>query len=262
MPVTNPETIHPALWRASQLARGSGRTVAAGEETLAGELPGGGWPLGTLVELLVQQPGVGELRLLPDALLALGEKPIALLSPPHPPQALALGNWGIPAERLLWLRPQRTADLLWAAEQLLRAGTCGAVLCWQQHVRGESLRRVHLAAQTSETLFCLVRPSACARDSSPAPLARKLRHLPSEKAPLSEQGDILACCAARFAVSTDPALCACLLVRSAAPPMYDPYFLDAEPTDSWTADLSALQALAMTAAVLRRAIRFQGGCLY
>lgn len=170
MPVLDPETIHPALWRASQLARGTGRTLAAGDKALAAELPGGGWPLGTLVELLVQQPGVGELRLLRNALLGLGKRPIALLAPPHPPQALAWGNWGIPADRLLWLRPQRTADLLWAAEQLLRASTCGAVLCWQQHVRGESLRRLHLAAQTSETLFCLIRPLVCARDSSPAPL--------------------------------------------------------------------------------------------
>ncbi|MBY4898711.1 translesion DNA synthesis-associated protein ImuA [Cupriavidus sp. AU9028] len=165
-----PETIHPSLWRASQLARGTGRALVAGDEALSQELPGGGWPLGTLVELLVQQPGVGELRLLRPSLLALGKRPIALLAPPHIPQTLAWDNWGISPERLLWLQPKRIADLLWAAEQLLRAGTCGAVLCWQQHVRGESLRRLHLAAQASESLFCLVRPLACARDSSPAPL--------------------------------------------------------------------------------------------
>lgn len=170
MTVIDPETIHPALWRASQLARSAGRTVPAGDRVLSGELPGGGWPLGTLFELLVQQPGIGELRLLRPAFLTLGNRPIALLAPPHPPQALAWSNWGVLPERLLWIQPRRTADLLWAAEQLLRAGTCGAVLCWQQHVRGEALRRLHLAAQTSDTLFCLVRPLACARDSSPAPL--------------------------------------------------------------------------------------------
>lgn len=170
MPVANPETLHPALWRASQLARGVARTVAAGDGALAAELPGGGWPLGTLVELLVQQPGVGELRLLRPALLALGKRPLALLAPPHAPQSIAWSNWGLRPDNLMWIRPQRTADLLWAAEQLLRAGTCGAVLCWQQHVRGQALRRLHLAAQASDTLFCLVRPLACARDSSPASL--------------------------------------------------------------------------------------------
>jgi protein ImuA len=170
MPTVSPESIHPSLWRASQLARGSGRTLDTGCEALARELPGGGWPLGTLVELLVQQAGVGELRLLRPALLAAGKRPIALLAPPHAPQSHALANWGLLPEQLLWIRGARTADILWAAEQLLRAGTCGAVLLWQQHVRNDVLRRLHLASQSGDALFCLVRPMACARDASPAPL--------------------------------------------------------------------------------------------
>ena len=170
MPTPAPESIHPALWRASQLARGNGRTLATGYAPLTRELPGGGWPVGTLVELLLQQAGVGELRLLRPALLAAGQRPIALLAPPHAPQALAVANWGIPPERLLWIRAERTADVLWAAEQLLRAGICGALLLWQKHARNDALRRLHLAAQSSETLFCMMRPQACARDASPAPL--------------------------------------------------------------------------------------------
>lgn len=46
-----PESIHPALWRASQLARNTTRTVDTGYPALSAELPGGGWPTGTLVEL-------------------------------------------------------------------------------------------------------------------------------------------------------------------------------------------------------------------
>ncbi|WP_354687131.1 translesion DNA synthesis-associated protein ImuA [Cupriavidus necator] len=170
MSTPNPETIHPALWRASQLARPAGRTLPTGYPELASELPGGGWPVGTLVELLTRQPGVGELRLLRPALLAAASRPVALIQPPHTPQALALTSWGLPAQQILWIRGQRTADTLWATEQLLRAGTCGAVLLWQQHIRSDALRRLHLAAQSGEALFCLVRPVACARDASPAPL--------------------------------------------------------------------------------------------
>ncbi|MGY2488139.1 translesion DNA synthesis-associated protein ImuA [Cupriavidus sp. CP313] len=170
MSAPNPETIHPALWRASQLARPAGRTLPTGYPELSSELPGGGWPVGTLVELLTRQPGVGELRLLRPALLAAASRPVALIQPPHTPQALALTNWGLPAQQILWIRGQRTADTLWATEQLLRAGTCGAVLLWQQHIRSDALRRLHLAAQSGEALFCLVRPIACARDASPAPL--------------------------------------------------------------------------------------------
>ncbi|MGV4712386.1 translesion DNA synthesis-associated protein ImuA, partial [Burkholderia pseudomallei] len=47
------ESLHPSLWRGSQLARGGPRTVDTGYAALSVELPGGGWPLGGLVELLV-----------------------------------------------------------------------------------------------------------------------------------------------------------------------------------------------------------------
>jgi protein ImuA len=55
----SPEEIHPAIWRASQLARGDGRSIATGYASLSAELPGGGWPLGALIELLPQHSGIG-----------------------------------------------------------------------------------------------------------------------------------------------------------------------------------------------------------
>ena len=49
-------------------------------------------------------------------------------------------------------------------------------MLWQQHIRSESLRRLLLlAAQSSETLFVIMRPLACAHDSSPAPLRLAVR---------------------------------------------------------------------------------------
>jgi protein ImuA len=64
---TRAEEIHPSLWRASQLARGRRRTLDTGYPALSTGLPGGGWPIGALVDLLVQVPGVGEMRLLRPA---------------------------------------------------------------------------------------------------------------------------------------------------------------------------------------------------
>lgn len=46
---------------------------------------------------------------------------------------------------------------------------------WQQHLRSEALRRLHLVAQTSETLLIVLRPLACAQDSSPAALRLAVR---------------------------------------------------------------------------------------
>ncbi|WP_407945671.1 hypothetical protein [Paraburkholderia elongata] len=139
---------------------------------MSAELPGGGWPVGALVELLVQQAGVGEVRLPRPALGAVGKRPVALLQPPHMPDGLGLGHIGLSLKHVMQVKAQKTADSLWSAEQILRAGSCGALIYWTQHVQASSLRRLHLAARSSETLFVMVRLLAAALDLSPALLRR------------------------------------------------------------------------------------------
>ncbi|MCM3352179.1 hypothetical protein M3616_23780, partial [Bacillus velezensis] len=94
------------LWRGSQLARGGPRTIDTGFAPLSAELPGGGWPVGGLVELLAAQPGCGERRLLAPALARTVSvrRPLALVAPPQSPHATALASLGVPADTLLWLR--------------------------------------------------------------------------------------------------------------------------------------------------------------
>lgn len=169
------ESIHPSLWRASQLARGQGRVVETGYPVLSSELPGGGWPAGALVDLLIQQAGVGELRLLRPALSALAPRPVALLQTPQVPSSLGLAYIGLLLERVMHVKAPKSSDALWSAEQILRAGTCGALIYWAQYVQASSLRRLHLAAQSSDTLFVMVRPLAAAQDASPAVLRLALR---------------------------------------------------------------------------------------
>lgn len=176
--IAAPETLHPSLWRASQLAHSMSRCVDTGHPVLSNQLPGGGWPTGTLNELMVQQTGIGELHLLRPALSQVAHRRIVLLQPPHPPQGLALAALGLSPSQLVWVRSSRVTDALWAAEQILRSGSCGALLFWATHARGESLRRLHLAAQSGETLFFMMRPLAVAQDSSPSPLRLSLRPAP------------------------------------------------------------------------------------
>jgi protein ImuA len=71
--------------------------------------------------------------------------------------------------------PHRHADALWSTEQILRAGSCSALILWQNHIRAESLRRLLLATQSSETLFFVMRPLASAQDASPATLRLGIR---------------------------------------------------------------------------------------
>jgi protein ImuA len=172
----NIESIHPAVWRAAHLARTYGKTVDTGYAALSEQLPGQGWPVGTVVEFLLQQAGVGELRLLGPALVTVSQKrSVALVAPHQVPNGLGYAHIGVDPTKLMWLKASKSSDALWCAEQILRSGSCGAVMLWQQHIRAESLRRLLLAAQTSETLFVVMRPLACAQDPSPASLRLTVR---------------------------------------------------------------------------------------
>jgi hypothetical protein len=171
------DEIHPTIWRASQLARGVGRTVDTSYASLSAELPGGGWPVGALIELLPEHSGIGELRLLQPALATSGKRSIGLIEPPHPPNGPGLASMGLPLDSVVHVRAPRMADMLWAAEQILRTGSFGALLIWLQRVPQSSLRRLHLAAQSSETLFFVIRPETAAAESSPASLRLALRSL-------------------------------------------------------------------------------------
>ncbi|WP_321818398.1 MULTISPECIES: translesion DNA synthesis-associated protein ImuA [unclassified Paraburkholderia] len=170
LPLPRVEEIHPDLWLASQLASHANRTVASGHPALDAELPGNGWPAGSLTEVMHPQPGCGELRLLKRALATVSSRPVFVLQPPHRLQQVAFSWCGISTENVNVVTPRTAADALWAAEQILRAGTAGALLFWQQQIRADSLRRLHLAAQRAETLFFLFRPMAAASATSPAPL--------------------------------------------------------------------------------------------
>ena len=167
-----PETLHPALWRAGRLAGGGGRVLTTGYDPLNAELAGGGWPLGGLTELLCSQSGIGECRLLRPALSALctSARRIALIAPPYLPNAVRLIGWDFSPEQIAWVRADKPADLLWAAEQVLRSQAFGGVLIWLNQVRPGALRRLQVLAQAGESAIWVFRPAQALRESSPAVL--------------------------------------------------------------------------------------------
>lgn len=186
--ITNPHEVTPAdqvaldqvlrssVWRASELAVSRATTVRTGYEALDKELPNSGWPRSSLVEMLVEQHGIGEMQLLKPCLASLSQKErVAFVQPPYLPHSMACRSWHLNERNLLWLRPQSSADALWAAEQILKNGSCGALVIWQSNVRPESLRRLNLAAQSTDTWLWLVRPLAAAADASVSPLRIALR---------------------------------------------------------------------------------------
>jgi len=166
---------HPALWRGSGIVDAPA-TVPTGFRRLDERLPGGGWPLSTLVEILVPAAGVGEIRLLIPALRALSaarpDEPrwIAWLGPPHLPYAPALADAGLDPSRTLVIRPRAGLDLLWAMEQALRSDACAAVLGWAGAAGDQALRRLTLAAGEGQSLGFLFRPPCHRSEASPAAL--------------------------------------------------------------------------------------------
>ena len=164
------ESRYPGIWRASQLAHDMGATIHTGYVALNQELPNAGWPLGQLIEILIDQFGTAELNLLMPALAQLDRRPVILLAPPHVPFASAFQRGRDSAVSLLWIAGTKHKDHLWAAEQILKNGSCGALLLWQKQVNTDVLRRLHLMAQKSQTLFFIIRPMHAAQSPSPAVL--------------------------------------------------------------------------------------------
>lgn len=171
------EALPHALWRGNQMASFRSAVISSGHPLLDRELPNGGWPHAALIELLLQQAGSGEMHLLQPALAALTRqrRRVALLQPPHLPQIAAWSGWGLAPDCLLWIKAAASADAVWSAEQILRNGSCAALLFWQSHIRTDALRRLHLAAQASDTMLWMIRPLSAAHESSPAPLRLLLR---------------------------------------------------------------------------------------
>src|ERR1051325_3518060 len=154
-----------SVWRGGRLSASASATPT-GFEALDRELPGGGWPRGTLTELLVGRAGIGELRLVLPALAALSwaGRRIAWLAPPHLPYAPGPPAAGIDVAQLALVRAPARRDALWAAEQVLRSASCHALVAWLPRARYDELRRLAVAAESGRAWVALFRPAtpACA----------------------------------------------------------------------------------------------------
>ena len=161
-----------SVWRASQMGASNSRATPSGYEALDRELPNGGWPASVLIELLLSQNGIGELRLLAPTLAALTQagKTVILLAPPHIPFAPALAELGMDLQQVLLIQTDKPMDRIWAVEQTLKSASFGALLCWLPQARPDHLRRLQLAAGSGDGLCFVFRPVAAQRESSPAPL--------------------------------------------------------------------------------------------
>ena len=177
------------VWRAGELPCEAVRTVDTGYPALNAALPGGGWPVGSLTELLQKMPGDGEWGLLAPALALMASADLAttsvkpaprlpgrappavvLVGAPHAPFGPALAARQLDPSRLLLVQAGLPAAQLWAAEQALRCADVEAVLAWLPRVQMVHLRRLQTAAQEHGKLLFVFRPESAQHEASPAPL--------------------------------------------------------------------------------------------
>ena len=89
---------------------------------------------------------------------------------------------GIDLTRVMIVRTKSSQESLWAIEQALQSGACGAVLGWPEKASFAQLRRLQIAAEGSPALAFLFRSPLAARESSPAALRLHLQSLKGELA--------------------------------------------------------------------------------
>ena len=161
------------VWRGDELGEADAQVVATGHAGLDAELPGGGWPVGAMTEVLQSSPESHVWQLLLPALaqaVATRSGPVVLIGAPHEPFGPALAAGGLPVEALLWVRNETAQARLWACEQALRCADVSAVLAWLPQARVGELRRLQLAAAQHESLLFVLRPASVAQSASPARL--------------------------------------------------------------------------------------------
>jgi protein ImuA len=179
------DAIHADVWHAHALSTAPLPVLATGDAALDAQLPGGGWPVGALTEIL-QPPGVhSEWRLLLPALARSGLGPVLLVGAPHLPFAPALAAQGLALGRMLWVTAHSAASRLWACEQALRCAEVNAVLAWLPQVRSEQLRRLQMAASEYSKLLFVMRPQAAQDEASPAALRLHVQPHPATQVPAS-----------------------------------------------------------------------------
>ena len=171
----------PQLWRGREPNR-SQRTLSTGHSRLDKRLPGGGWPLGAVTELIAGTHGLGEFSLLFPTLAELSHRGewLVLIDPPWIPYPAALQGQGLALERLLLVRTANAKESLWACEQALQASRGGAVLAWPEligyrQINFARLRRLQLAAEAGAKPAFLFRPEDARKAASPAALRLFLR---------------------------------------------------------------------------------------
>ncbi len=171
------------LWRGNSQPRLL-ETLSTGIPALDEALPGRGWPLGSLIELMPETYGIGEFALLLPVLAAATQRDqrVALIAPPFLPYAPALSNAGVELKTFLIIQANNATEVLWSAEQLLRSGLFNIIVLWIDKTNHNQQRRLQLAAEAGKICTFCYRPMRCSQEHSVAALRIVLQYFVNNRA--------------------------------------------------------------------------------
>jgi protein ImuA len=152
------------------------RCESTGLRDLDRQLPKGGWPVGTVTELLPTHAGIGEFSLLIPTLARLTQagKKVVLMDSAHLPELESLSEHGVRLRQVTLLRSTEDA-CFWAIEQKLQSGSVGLLVAWSQHWSERQIRRLQKAAAIGNCIAILYHFAGSPQQSSPAVLRLVLR---------------------------------------------------------------------------------------
>ncbi|EGK72877.1 MAG: translesion DNA synthesis-associated protein ImuA [Methyloversatilis sp.] len=164
------------IWAANDLPDSAQPGIPSGHPALDAELPGGGWPVGELTEVLSDCQGHGEMSLLLPWMAAASRREgwLVWVSPPARPHLPALAAAGLYTPRLLLIDAERPAERVWALRQALESGACTGLAGWLDKADTAMLRRLQLAARATPLPVLLFRPAHDRQRPSPAGLRLQL----------------------------------------------------------------------------------------
>lgn len=169
---------HERQWQRYGIRRASGQAalpaMSSGWSALDRLLPGGGYPIGAVTELLVAANGIGETSLLLHGLAAQmvqhPQQRLALIAPPDALNAPALLQAGIDCARAPIVHCRDNSERIWCVEQMAARGVFAAFIVWGDTLDGTALRRLQLAAEKSACPIFVYRDIRRASERSPAAL--------------------------------------------------------------------------------------------
>lgn len=146
------------VWQGQQAPAYKAETnfIASGWPALDDAL-GGGWLQGSVNEIQLTQPFIGELALLLP-LLSQTTTTTLWLNPPAMPYAPGLNFQNIRLDKQLVVTETEPKLALWAAEQALQNQAIGTVLAWSHQLSAVQVRRLQQVAAAERKLVFVFAP--------------------------------------------------------------------------------------------------------